>query len=331
MSTKIYCFSETLAPLTQMARTEGNEGIVNREPVLTNEGVKWIACLSGNAIRHRLLRRPGMRWLIKTCNLAGELTKAQMNFLLHGGDRTDKSGQERLARGYEMRRLMPLLGLLGGALPDEIMPGTLTAWRGVLLCEENRQTIAELLPAEYVLPLQKLPLGESFTTTYQYTRSDAARTEPEFLDTGGTFPALHTAGNNQMIISGQAVMRGAQFLHGFEIKEENDLQMGALLFSLNEWQKYSATIGGQSARGHGKLKMRLILPAGIDADALITNYVAHTLENRHSIREWLADAFRPAPKVPSPKSQVQSPESQVQIPKPETQILAETLFDEKGD
>ena len=114
MATKIFCLSETLSPLTQMARTEGNEGIINREPVLTDSGVKWIACLSGNAIRHRMIRRPGMLWLIKTCNLAGELTKAQMNFLLHGGDRTDKSGQERLARGFEMRRLMPLLALLAG-------------------------------------------------------------------------------------------------------------------------------------------------------------------------------------------------------------------------
>ena len=295
MLTKIYCLSETLSPLTQMARSEGNEGIINREPVSTVDGVRWVACLSGNAIRHRMVRRPGALYLIKTCGLAGVLTKAQMNFLLHGGDRTDKGGMERLARGYEMRRLMPLLALLAGALPDEIMSGSLVCWRGVLVCEENRATLEQILPEGFELPAEKLPPAESFTTTYQYTRGDVSRTAPELLSVDGTFPLSQSAGSNQMIVGGQAVMRGAQFFHGFELKAEDPLQMGALLHSLSLWERYASSIGGQSSRGHGKLKMRVSLPRAAQVE-LITAYVEHTKQNKDAICEWFAEAFKPAPK-----------------------------------
>lgn len=86
---RVICLSETLSPATHMARSTGNESLIAREPVVTSRGVAYVPCLSGNAIRHRCLRAPGVRWLIDEYGLRGTLTLQQLNFLLHGGNLTE--------------------------------------------------------------------------------------------------------------------------------------------------------------------------------------------------------------------------------------------------
>jgi hypothetical protein len=271
-----------------MSRSAGNESLVAREAVVTPRGVARIPCLSGNAIRHRCVRAPGMRWLVGEYGLCGQLTLTQLNFLFHGGNLTEGGGRENTARIAEFQRLFPLGRLLGGSLPDQILAGSLQVWRGALVCEENRPYLELVAPAG-TLPAQ-LRAGESFVSGYQYTRGDAAKTQTDLCPMDGRIEA----GSNLMIFAGQSVMRGAAFIHGFTLPHVSELELGALLWSLHLWQVAGGTVGGQVAHGHGRLRTSILFDGG-DLHGPVEAYLNHARAVRDEAVAWLFDVFAAKP------------------------------------
>lgn len=290
---EIFCLSEAVSPITHMSRSEGNESLVAREPVVTPRGVTMVPCLSGNAIRHRMVRSPGWRWLINEYGLRGSLTLPQLNFAFHGGNLTEGGAKENTARIADFQRLFPLGRLIGGCLPDQILAGSLQCWRGALVCEENRDYLGRVLPAELAVK-NRLRLAESFVSGYQYTRGDASKTAADLLpkQNGEEAPA-----SNLMIFAGQAVTRGALFFHGFTLPNVSELELGALLWSLSLWQASGGTVGGQAARGHGRLKLSYWID-GADPDAAMDAYLAHARAVKDEAVGWLHSVF--APKADKP-------------------------------
>lgn len=280
----VFCLSEAVSPITHMAGVAGNESLVMRGPVVTPRGVRWVPCLSGNAIRHRLVREPGVRWLIDQLGLRGNLTLPQLNYLFHGGNLTQGGGREDTRRIADMQRLFPLLRLLGGSLPDQIIPGSLLAQQGLLVCEENRQTLTAVLPAGWELPSEALRPAESFVSGYQYTRGDA-RKQPGLAP----IDEQKEGDSNLMIFSGQQVTRGSFFVHGFTLQYCSELELGALLLSLDLWEQGGGTVGGQGARGHGKLRTWLHIDG--DASGALETYRAHVDAHADDCRRWLNGAF----------------------------------------
>lgn len=288
----VVCFSEAVSPITHMSGTAGNEAIIAREAIVTPRGKLGVPYLSGNAIRHRMVREPGARWLIEEYGLIGRLSLAQLNFLFHGGNLTEGGGRENTARIAEFQRLFPLGRLIGGTLPDQILAGSLVVWRGSLVCEENRGYLEAVLPAPFpgALPSRLRP-AESFVTGYQYTRGDAAKSSAglasrESLTAG-------EASSNLMIFAGQSVARGAAFLHGFTIEHGSILELGALLWSLSLWQAAGGTIGGQASRGHGRLKLAIL--GSLAQDEAVASYLDHARSVRDEAVQWLTDVFTPRP------------------------------------
>lgn len=275
----ITAVSEAISPLTHASGTAGNESIVMREPVITPRGIAYVPCLSGNAIRHRMIRSPGARHLVDTYGLGGMLDLKQLNFLFHGGALTDSGGRENLRLVADLKSAFPLLALLGVSLPGQIVGGSLIAGRGCLVCEENRPHLYAVLPAGLALPPTRLRPSESFVSGYQYTRGDARNTVPNLVRHRETLvDADEKADSHLMIFSGQAVTRGAMFLHRFVVRHGNPLEVGALLSSIELWQRCGGTIGGQASRGHGALSMALYVHDGDGAvdgdgcDGLVEEY-----------------------------------------------------------
>lgn len=293
---RVVCLSETLSPCTHAKGTAGNESLIAREPVVTARGVAYVPCLSGNAIRHRCVREPGMRWLVGEYGLRGTLTLQQLNFAFHGGNLTEGGGRENTARIADFQRLFPLGRLLGGTLPDQILAGSLQVWRGALVCEENRGYL-ETVVGDEMLPSRLRP-AESFVSGWQYTRGDAAKTAADLLPKDS--PAVD-APSNLMIFSGQAVTRGAAFLHGFTLPHVSTLELGALLWSLSLWQAAGGTIGGQAARGHGRLAIAYLEIDGIDGQAAIDAYLDHAWAAKADAVAWLTDVFAPRAEKPAKK------------------------------
>lgn len=278
----VQCLSEAISPITHMSGTAGNSAVIAREPVVTDRGLVWLPYLSGNALRHRAVREPGMLWLIDQYELRGKLSLEQLNFLLHGGNLTESNAHENTKRIAEMQRTWPLLRLLGGSLPNQILAGSMDAWRGLLVCEENRQTLAALFPG---IPRERLFSAERFIGEYQYTRGDAGK-----LALHAKKEAALDAPTNLMIFSGQCVQRGAMFHHGFVLKHVSEIELGALLWSLRLWQAEGGTIGGGAAKGHGRLQCRIHCD-GIDQDALCRQYIEYAASVKDEAIAWLTGAW----------------------------------------
>lgn len=283
---RVYVWSETASPCTHMRGVEGNEAMLAREPIDTPAGKRWIPVLSANAIRHRCIREPGALYLVQMLGLRGRLTLQQLNFLLHGGNLTDSTGREDTARIAEMQELFPLLRLLGGALPDQILKGSLLAWRGILVCEENRNRIQASLPNGFTLPVQSLKPSEHYVESYQYTRGDAAK-RVDWYNEESRDPE---AKSNLMIYAGQQVISGAAFFHGFDIPHSSELELGCLLHSLSLWQAQGGSIGAMASKGHGRLNSMLI-GFDWDRDALIEQYTQHVADHAEQCVSWLEKVF----------------------------------------
>ena len=263
---RVTCLSEAISPITHSSGTEGNESVLMRETVVTDNGVVGIPCLSGNAIRHRAVREPGVRWLIERYRLPGLLTREQLNWLFHGGNLTEGGGRENTGWLARIRECLPLVHLLGGALPSQIVSGCLHVGRGVLVCEENRSALMAVLPDCWPLPNERMRSAEHVVTGYQYTRGDAAKTHAELMT-----PSTEEVSSNLMIYSGQSVARGALFLHDFTLPNVERVSLGALLHSLALWQAQGGTIGGKTAIGHGRLRSFVCVNCD-DPEATMTEY-----------------------------------------------------------
>lgn len=279
----VHCVSEALSPITHASGTAGNESIVAREAVHTPDGVRMIPFLSGNALRHRTVREPMAKWLIERYELRGKLSLMQLNFLLHGGNLTESTAHENTRRIAEMHEAWPMLRLCGGALPNQILTGSLHVWRGTLVCEENRDSLAKSLGN---LPSERMLSAEKFLSGYQYTRGDAAKTglarERDDLERD----------SNLMIYSGQSVTRGALFHHGFVLPHAPPIELGCLLLALRLWQSQGGTIGGNARLGHGRLKLHLVGMRD-DGDA-VAAYVSHVDAMRERAVAWLYECFAKA-------------------------------------
>jgi hypothetical protein len=308
-----------------MMGVSGNESIINREAVLYNGVVRQIPVLSGNAIRHRMIREPGALHLIKTCGLEGRLSTDQANYLLNGGNLTESSATENLARIAEMQELLPLIRLLGGSLRNQIVGGSLDVGRGILVCEENRDNIIKNLPEGFELPENRLHFSEDFIDQYQYTRGDAQRRN----DAGLLLEEKSEDGTNLMIYSGQSVISGSVFYHNFILKNVSLLEVGALFNALNGWEALGGTIGGSARIGHGKLQTGYWLQSGedfhgpeLDTAELVTAYREHCEANREKITDWLIAAF---PKVPRKEKAAKKAAKEAAEEPPETKGQGELI------
>lgn len=287
---RIVLYSEVMSPLTHAAGTVGNESVIKRERTASGY---YVPTISGNALRHRVVREPGARYLVEALELEGKLTLPQLAFLFNGGALTESTGSENTKRIADMHRLLPLLRLLGGSLPDQILSGILVCHAGTLVCEENRERLEHLLPDEWSLPKERLRNAETLVDNYQYTRGVPTKSAAQFVRESTEEIVRGQARDgksNQMIFAGQCVVPGAAFVHGFIAPSASDLDIGCLLNSIDDWQRCGGTVGGASGRGHGQLNTYV---HGVDGDPveLIAKYREYVNENKQECVDWLMSAF----------------------------------------
>jgi hypothetical protein len=294
---KIHCISKVLSPLTHMMETAGNESIINREKIFHRGLVKSIPVISGNAIRHKMLREPGSIYLVEALGLKGELSIDQANYMFYGGALTESTISENMKVLAGLKELFPLYRLLGGSLRNQIIAGSITVQRGILICEENREVLEASLPEGYSIPQEALKSNEEFIKEYQYTRSDIQKSregteilKPEELESG--------QGTNLMIYSGQCIIPGSLFYHGFILTNISRLEVGAFFYALQDWKDAGGIIGGYSRIGHGRLDMNFVMEDSEDfltaanIENCISEYLAHIEINKDRCVKWLMDNFK---------------------------------------
>lgn len=294
---KIHCISKTLSPLTHMMETAGNESIINREKILHKGIIKSIPVISGNAIRHKMLRESGSMFLVEQCGLKSKLTIDQANYMFYGGALTESTVSENMKTLAALKELFPLYRLLGGSLRNQIIAGNIIVQRGILICEENREVLELSLPENYELPEQQLKSSEEFIKEYQYTRSDIQKSKDgtEILRAEDQEGETKT---NLMIYNGQCIIPGTLFYHGFILQNISRLEVGAFFHSLQLWKNSGGIIGGYSRIGHGRLDLNFIIEdsedfiSAADIEDCISEYISHVEANKEKCVEWLNDNFQ---------------------------------------
>ena len=294
---KVHCISKTLSPLTHMMETAGNESIINREKLVHKGVVKSIPVISGNAIRHKMLREPGSMYLVEACELKGKLTIDQANYMFYGGALTESTASENMKMLAILKELFPLYRLLGGSLRNQIIAGSIIVQRGILMCEENREVLELSLPENYDLPEKQLKSSEEFIKEYQYTRSDIQKSKEgtEILKAEEQEGETKT---NLMIYNGQCIIPGTLFYHGFILQNISRLEVGAFFHSLQGWKESGGIIGGYSRVGHGRLDMNFVMEdsedfiTAADIEDCMSEYAAHVESNKEACVKWLQDNFK---------------------------------------
>ncbi|EMO53940.1 hypothetical protein [Leptospira noguchii] len=296
---RLFLFSEAGSQITHMMGISGNEALIAREKIFTENGVINVPYLSGNAIRHRAIREPGAKYLINRYDLAGKLTPDILNFLLTGGSLTEGSVTDNLKTIADMQYLFPLYRALGGSLKNQILSGSINVGRGVLLCEENRAMINKTLPKDFDQIDTVLMGAESFVSQYQYTRADATKQKDadKFLDK----QILDNNESNLMIYNGQSIVTNSVFLHDIVLNNVCILEVGAVYDALIRWQEAAGTIGGQSRIGHGRLKTSVNINPYVDLDDARQQYLNHVDTVKDDAIAWLYNTFQSKPE-PTGKS-----------------------------
>lgn len=287
---RVHCLSRVVSPLTHNSGTNGNETIVNQEPVFHDGKIKKIPVISGNALRNRCVREPGAMYLLKEIGLYGNATINQLNFLLNGGSLVKSNASDNMKIIGKMQELLPLSRLLGGCLPSQILHGSLICKRGILVCEENSQQLQSQIPEELQTTTQQLEAAQEFIGSYQYTRGDAKRHKD--FSRAVNDPEIEGE-KSLMIYSGQTIIPGALFYHGFILQNVCQLELGALLQAVELWQDAGSTIGGAARVGHGQLDMSLMIEGdtGWDVTESIAAYKKHVTDTAVEAYEFLNTVF----------------------------------------
>jgi hypothetical protein len=295
-SCKIHFLSEAVSPITHMGGVSGNESILNREKVVYKNQVVDVTMLSGNALRHRLVREPGAVHLVDACGLRGKLNIDQANFMFTGGSLCESATSDNIPLIAKMQIMSPLFRLLGGSLKNQIVGGSLFVSRGLLVCEENIEVIRKMCPEVFESVDGEFLPAQSFISKYQYTRGDVMHNK----DAADIVAEVRKDGDKQnlMIYSGESIIPGSMFYHNMTLYNVSPLEVGALLNAVHLWQLTNGTIGGSSRIGHGKLDTVMMIDGLVDwfgsskdPVELVKDYCSHVYENSLEFESWLNEAF----------------------------------------
>lgn len=282
---KMICLSRSESPITHQLGTVGNESVVNTEDVRTPLGNIKVPVISGNAIRHRMLRAPAADYLVEKLELTGKLSRDTLNLLYHGGLKREKAKRPSLAGIAEMQRLFPMFRLLGACLPEAIVSGDLSAYRAMLACRENMDRIAALVPDDWCAGEYLAP-ATSFVERWQYVRGKLTHAMA-----ATSSDSTNEDDSKMMPFAGTCVIPGSEWVHGFSLVKCSTLDFGCVMHSLREWDKQGASIGGQSSRGHGVLSLSWWCDHEFDVEACIAEYEQHVADNADACREFLSRCY----------------------------------------
>jgi len=169
-------FDGVLTALTSITHnggeSYGTEAKIRREKVMQPDySIEEVPLVSGNSIRGRL-RDVGMMHLCQQLGygLDGSgLSVPAFHFLFSGGSLTSAGGKSiSIEEARRLKELIPLVGVFGGSMGNQIMPGVLKCGKIVPICRETRT----LLPAQYAAVEVSC---WDFTQREMYTRKDDSK------------------------------------------------------------------------------------------------------------------------------------------------------------
>lgn len=290
--------------------------------VQPDNSVEEVPVVSGNGPRG-LLRDLGMGHMCRALGYGeGDATSGDgrppglslpaFYFLFSGGSLTSVGGRGLdIDRARELRQLIPLVGVFGGAMGNQIMPGKLRVDKMIPICRET----AHLLPAGVA--------GEGVQSIWEYlqeemyTRKDDEKDEHKrvLIDSGvralieaearakrekSEQPVIQsdTGQHQQMMYYVETFAAGTRFYWSLVLDDPTDVEFDAFVTTLVEFSK-RPYIGAKSAVGLGKVAVEFngwhtidsrVSANGTAVDApLGQKYHDHLAQRGDAIRSLLAE------------------------------------------
>lgn len=293
---------------------------LRRERFVQPDGeVEEVPVISGNGIRG-LLRDRGMYHMCRSLGYGVDeetgsvhgLSLPAFYFLFSGGTLTQEAGKAlSIDRARELRRMIPLVGLFGGAVGNMIMPGKIKIDKMIPICRETMH----LLPEAYHLALA----GSiwDYTQEEMYTRKDDERNEnlrgliasgPRALleaeaATKRALPAnapteAPTGAKQQMMYYVETLAAGTQFAWSVILQDVTDTELEAFAVALAEFSR-APYIGAKSNVGLGRIALDIMDFMVIDSRTQAQgaalgipageSYMRHLRDHGGDIRSLLAE------------------------------------------
>ena len=233
-----------------------------------------LPAISSNSIRHVMVREPAMLHLFGRLGVMpetpgkGPVPEGVEALFYNGGNIADGAKQpgNSFTLADLIRETYPSLDLLGGST-DSFMLGSSTLQVAVwLVCREN----AAILPDHPALAYRDVSVFDMLD-------------DPRETRVGKSKEL------GRMLRDFETLVQGAQIVVRFDLAPFAPvLTHGALQAALGWWQKNDGTIGGQAARGYGRVAMEyLSRPEGVDSAQ--AEYEAYLDVRREELAAWLCD------------------------------------------
>ncbi len=238
-----------------------------------------IPCYNGNAYRNGVIRRNGARWML---DVAGRksVKLAEARFLMQGGSSLDKkddgdnadkkegkstSGNLNIVKIRKVIDANPIIGLLGGTLPNRMLPGKARVSILVPVCNE---TVGAGVIPSWVHGDSEWPSGKKMLFQKALIKNDIAK-DPfltQYVDTedleateisnpeesGDNGKKVKKSAEQKFILS-EYLAAGTLLYSRISLINPNDAELGLLLHAF-KYFSIDPYIGGQSSRGHGHIK-----------------------------------------------------------------------------
>ncbi|MDZ7922737.1 MAG: hypothetical protein U5M23_01470 [Marinagarivorans sp.] len=245
---------KTLSPLSHIGESISTVTYLVQDPIMQQcGGIEEVFCYNGNAFRGQL-RDLAARYMLDKLNMTVSIDAFHLLFSggKIGGDQSIDIAQARI-----MRKAVPMIGLFGGGVGNQILPGKLRVGSSYPLC-------VEALP---VLPFidddsRKVAIKCSYrqmTMEKSFTRMDDSK-DPRLADVVSLNDAHILEGtkgkkkdgevSTQMRMTSELLIPGVTLAHKIDLIGASDIELGALVSAFDAFSS-SPYIGGQCNRGHG--------------------------------------------------------------------------------
>lgn len=319
-------FSGVVTALSSVSHGGGQSFGINakmrREKFVQPDGsVEEVVVISGNGLRG-MLRDLGMAHMCRALGYgeAGEdgrpvgLSLPAYHFLFSGGALTSVGGRGLdIDKARALREVIPLVGVFGGAMGNQILPGKLKIDKMIPIVAET----AHLLPAD-VVPENPQSIWE-YTQEEMYTRKDDEKNEHlrTLIDPGvramieaearskrnaASLPVVEesTGQKQQLMFYVETLAAGTRFYWSIVLEDATDVEFDALATTLVEFSK-RPYIGAKSNVGLGKVAVAFngwhTIDSRVSANGAAVDtplgekYRAHLAGRGGDIRAALAEMF----------------------------------------
>ncbi|HAX24694.1 MAG TPA: hypothetical protein DCX80_06605 [Chloroflexi bacterium] len=234
--------------------------------------------LTANSIRGGFIRRPSWWHLAAAMRLdaalpgLGDLPPGGEGIFENGGNIATGAKQEAgaLWLAQQARQAYPSLALLGGVTDAFDLGQSDLAVGCVLICRENARRLAGTI-------------AEGHAAT--------RRSVFDMLDTVTHVRQEDSQGKGQMIFGFETLAIGSRFLVSFDLRHwTHPRTHGALVAAMRTAVDAVGSIGGQSARGYGAIRVESIAgPDEARRAEYLEIYESYLHENRDALRQGLID------------------------------------------